>query len=465
MKNNNLVILSLPFQRLIRSHMSPFVLDILSTDSDVLIVTPFANDSGFVERYGRSNIQMMLPPSEEKLSWFFRKFLVLSSIFRVQGYWYRWKKVLPYFWANRHIQFGENGEDKKLSFGHRLLIDILSPLGYSSKTWRMFDFLHGRHTYRYPELFEVTTNYQKVVFIQAASWGFQDAVMGYWSRTKKWRSILLPYTTDQLLCNGWLYCNFNKVCVQGACENLWANSLYFIPESNIIKLGSIYFRVLRNSLQFLSNFLNLKEKENLVIFYAGVDSVYFPIEEEIQTIMALESMLSQKIKKDVSIIYRPVSLNTDNLKYFDKIKLINNITLQDVSSSSIGLNKYIDENVEHKIQELIYSLNQADIFIMSIFTSLALEAAVVGLPVISYFPLDNKILKNRKSNLLFVNELYNGLNNVPKAQSLEELFTLVSKVIDENDFVDNIISSIMSDWDYQTIDFENTFSSILFSES
>lgn len=465
MKNTNLVILSLPFQRLIRSHLSPIVMDILSANADVLVVTPFANDLGFVERYGRSNIKMMLPPSEEKLSWLLRKFLVLSSVFRVQGYWYRWKKVIPYYWANRYLQYGENGEDKKLSFGLRLLIDLLSPLGFSSKTWRMFDLLHGQLTYRFPELFEVTTNYQKVVFIQAASFGFQDAVMGYWARTKKWRSILLPYTTDQLFCNGWLYCNFNKVCVQGPCENLWANSLHYIPESNIIKLGSIYFRVLRNYLQFSPKFLNLKEKDNIVIFYAGVDSVYFPIEEEIQTIIALESMLSQKIKKDVSIIYRPVSLDTNNLKYFDKIKLINNITLQAVSSSSIGLNKYIDENVEHKIQELVYSLNQADIFIMSTFTSLALEAAVVGLTVISYFPLDNDILKSRKSNLLFVNELFNVLNNVPKAHSLEELFTLISKIIEDEDFAENIVNSIVSDWDYNIIDFENTFSSMLFSES
>ena len=445
--------------------MSPIVLDTLSANADVLVITPFANDSGFVERYSRSNIKMIMPPSDENLSWLFRNFLAISSILRVQGYWYRWKKLIPYFWANRHIQFGENGEDKKLSFAHRWLMDTVALLGYSSKTWRIFDFLHGHHTYRFPELFVVTSNYKKVVFIQAASWGYQDAVLGYWARTKKWRSILLPYTTDQLISNGWLYCNFNKVCVQGACENLWAKSLHCIPESNIIKLGSIYFRVLRNSLEFSSRFLNRKEKDKLVILYAGVDSVYFPIEDEIQTIMALESLLSQKIKKDVSIIYRPVSLNTNNLKYFEKIKLINNITLQAVSSSSIGLNNYIDENVEDKIKELIYSLNQADIIIMSTFTSLALDAAAVGLPVISYFPSDNEILKSRKSNLIFFDKLFNGLNNVPQAQSLEELFALVTKIIEEKDFSDNIVNSIMSDWDYMPIDFENTFSSILFSES
>jgi hypothetical protein len=445
--------------------MSPIVLDILSANADVLVVTPFANDSGFVERYSRSNIKMILPPSVENLSWFHRKFLFISSILRVQGYWYRWKKVIPYYWANRHTQFSENEKDKKRSFEYRWLIDSLALLGFSSRMWRIFDFLHGQHTYRFPELFVVTSNYQKVVFIQAASWGYQDAVLGYWSRTKKWRSILLPYTTDQLMCNGWLYCNFNKVCVQGACENLWANRLHYIPESNIIKLGSIYFRVLRNSLEFSTKFLNRKEKDKLVILYAGVDSVYFPIKDEIQTVMKLESMLSQKIKKDVSIIYRPVSLNTNNLKYFDKIKLINNITLQAVSSTSIGLDDFIDENVEHKINELIYSFNQADILIMSTFTSMALEAAVMGLPVISYFPLDNKILKIRKSNLLFVNKLYNGLNSVPRAQSLDELFRLVSKIIEENDFADNIVNSIVSDWDYMTIDFENTFSSMLFSES
>lgn len=463
MKNNSLVILSLPFQRLIRSHMSTIVLDLLSANADVLVVTPFADDERFVNRFSRSNIKMILPPSEENLSRLFRIFLAISSILRVNGYWYRWKKFIPYLWVNRHIQFSENEKNKKRSCGYRWLIDTLALLGSSSRTWRIFDFLHGQYTYRFPELFVVTSNYQKVVFIQAASWGYQDAVLGYWARTKKWRSILLPYTTDQLISNGWLYCNFNKVCVQGACENLWANRLHYIPESNIIKLGSIYFRVLRNSLEFSSKFLNRKEKDKLVILYAGVHSIYFPIKDEIQTVMKLESMLSQKIKKDVSIIYRPVSLNKNNLKYFDKIKLINNITLQAVSSTSIGLDDYIDENVEDKLKELIYSLNQADIVIMSTFTSLALEAAAIGLPVISYFPSDNKILKARKSNLIFFDKLFNAFNNVPKAQSLEELFTLVSKIIEDKGFAESIVSSVVSDWDYCNADFEETFSSILFS--
>ncbi len=463
MKNNSLVILSIPFQRLIRSHMSTIVLDLLSANADVLVVTPFADKEGFLNRYGRSNIKMLLPPSEDNLSWILRKFLFISSILRVQGYWFRWKKVIPYYWANRHIQFVENEKKKKFSFVYERLIDVLAFFGFSSRTWRSFDFFHGQYTYCFPELFFVTSNYQKVVFIQAASWGYQDAVLGYWARTKKWRSILLPYTTDQLMCNGWLYSNFDKVCVQGVCENLWANSLHFIPKANIIKLGSVYFRVLRNYSIFSSKILKFKEKEKIVIFYAGVDSVYFPIEDEIQTVMKLESMLSQRIKKDLSIIYRPVLINTENLRYFDEIKSSNNITLQQISSTSIGLKDFVDENVEQKINELIYSLNQADILIMSTFTSMALEAAAAGLPVISYFPLDHNILKIRKSNLLFVNELYNGLNSVPKAQSLDELFSLVSRITEDEDFAYNIVNSIVSDWDYCNADFEETFSSILFS--
>jgi hypothetical protein len=59
-------------------------MDILSANADVLVVTPFANDLEFVERYSRANIKMILPPSDEILSWFFRKFLVLSSILLIQ---------------------------------------------------------------------------------------------------------------------------------------------------------------------------------------------------------------------------------------------------------------------------------------------------------------------------------------------------------------------------------------------
>ena len=122
MKVQTLVIISLPFQRLIRSHLMPTVLDALSSKAQVAIVTPFAHDPKFRERYERPSVKILAPPSEENLTWLARKLDSISSILRVRGYWYATRKEIPYYWATRHIQFGENGYDRKKGILHQLII-------------------------------------------------------------------------------------------------------------------------------------------------------------------------------------------------------------------------------------------------------------------------------------------------------------------------------------------------------
>jgi len=431
-------------------------MDILSANADVLVVTPFANDSEFLDRYSRPNIKMILPPSYEKLSWFFRKFLFFSSILRVQGYWYRWKKVIPYYWANRHIQFGENGEDKKLSFGHRLLIDALSPLGYSSKTWRIFDFLHGQHTYRFPELFDVTSNYKKVVFIQAASWGYQDAVLGYWARTKKWRSILLPYTIDQLFCNGWLYCNFNKVCVQGACENLWANSLHYIPESNIIKLGSLNSFTIREFQKANDKRNNENSKGSFKILFAGSTATYFPTESEFYCLDVIIDAINLGEFGDVKITYRPFGHN-------DKIRTtIENrygdctyINIEYANPTIYGLNVF--ENIDYStiMNNYLNSLLPYDLLVMAGATSLCLDCSFLNIPSICIYIDNSGVLEKRNTKLLFNSkEKLIVIECIPTVFSIDllkqELKFLIQSPIER----EKIVKEMQILWDFPNTNFK-----------
>ena len=450
MKKNNLVILSLPFQRLIRSHMSPVVLDILSTDSDLLIVTPFANDSGFVERYGRSNIKMILPPSEEKLFWFFRRLFVISSLLRVQGYWYRRKEVLLYFFSNRHLHFGENGEDKKFSFLLRLRIDVLSLLGYSSRTWRIFDFLHGQRTYRFPELFEVTTNYQKVVFIQAASWGFQDAVMGYWARTKKWRSIMLPYTTDQLFCNGWLYCNFNKVCVQGEYELKVALELHNYTLDSIVNLGSLNAFAMREVLRNKNSSNTLKLELPFQILFAGVTATYFPTESEFYCLDILLDAVNSGKFGNSQITYRPIGHNKEiRAKIENRYGNSNNIKIEYANPSVYGLDKF--ENIDYStlLNDYVTSILPYDLLVMAFGSSLCLDIAYLNKPSISVFIDNSGVLEKRNTNYFFNNkERFHHLECVPTIFTKESLIQLIQLLIESPNEREKIVKGLNLSWDF-----------------
>ncbi len=461
---NCLVILSLPFQRLIRSHLSPVVLDIIATRADLVVVSPFGADLNFVSQYNGKHISHLVAPTHEKLPWLFRKLVAISSILRRQGYWRRVRSHLPYFWANRHVEFGENGNDTVVVFWKRLITEILAWAGSRPWVWSLLDSMIGRWSFHMSELTALANTYDRVTLVQAASWGFQDQALAWCGRKNQWRTVLLPYTTDQLMTNGYLYSDFDVVCVQGEVERRFAEVLHNVPDHKIFNVGSIYMRALEAiglPTQFESVSSDILDNR---IMYAGLVPTYFPADYEIQAVNMLSKLELGDGKKITKFIYRPASLSQEYLASV-KAQLLfpDRVELQTTSSTSLGLESYSPTNSTVDLQNLITNLKNVDVMVTSLTTSLSVEAALLGVPSIAYYPEESAFFCNRNVRLLCNAENRTiGLESIPVASNLQELESLVKQLLNDPVLRKKITDATLREWDYPKLNYQGLLERAVF---
>ena len=91
---------------------------------------------------------------------------------------------------------------------------VLGMVGMLRGAWKVFDRLVGSSLFRCPALARTATSYHEVILVQSACWGMQDRMLAWVARRHKWRTVLVPYTTDQLFCNGDLVSDFDAILVQ-----------------------------------------------------------------------------------------------------------------------------------------------------------------------------------------------------------------------------------------------------------
>jgi hypothetical protein len=450
MPKDNLVILSIPIQRLIRSHLSPLVLGILTKLADVVIVSPFAKQSDFVSQYKDDSISHLLAPTQERLPWLFRKLVAVSGTMRMRGYWCRYRKQLPYYWAIRHICFGENGINTVTSLLNRVVMDIVAWIGLWPRAWVLLDSFIGRWCYHMPELSALVRQYDHVTMIQAASWGFQDQALAWMGRKYQWRTVFVPYTTDQLFIFGYLYSDFDAVCVQGIAERRFAREQHDVPRNRIINLGSTYFRVLERIEPIYKGKVLSSQPHKQKIMYAGLISTYFPTELEIEALNMLSDYFVCEDSKEIAIVYRPATLS----KEFEegvrcKLKFPEFVELQIPSHTSLGLGTYAHTNSISDLRKLLTDLGEIDVLVTSLTTSLTLEAATLGVPTVAYFPYGSVVFESRKFALTLNEESrVIGLESVPVATNLEELASLLCKLLDNPDRCKEIAEATIHEWDY-----------------
>lgn len=463
--SQTLVILSLPFQRLIRSHLSPMVMDVLMSKADVIIITPFANQPLFRKRYERPGVLILAPPIPENLSWLSQKLLAISSILRMHGYWFRLGRDMRYLWSNRHVKFGENGDDHQKGLGSRLVRDALGIMGFSSIVWQVFDSLHGDRTYAFPELQYLTSKYREVVFIQSSSWGFQDALLGYLARSQSWRSIFLPYTTDQLLCNGWLYCNFDTVCAQGNAEERYARTYHKISNQKVVKLGSLNFFSMRQVINKKLMPMEIsKPREVQRLLFAGSIPTYFPTDSEFQCLEFILSQIEAGNLENVSITYRPIG-NSPEIRSLiqQKFNGRKHINIEYASPTIYGLDTYSDCEWEDIIFEHSDKIKGFDLMVMAGMTSLSLDIAVLGTASVSYLGDPSGVLARRKTEFL-LNEHGNliGFEYIPVVRNHVELLEVIKKLLNDPKSREAIVERIISEWDNNTQGIMERLTDVLF---
>jgi hypothetical protein len=453
MKKNKLIIISIPFQRLIRSHMNPLFIDILINNGDVLIVSPFADNAFFQKQYKKQGVEIIKPPSLDDYPKhkYFNILWNITEILRRQGF-YRINKETPYNWATRHKIFGENGNDRQFNFIKKILINILGLVGSLSNSWRVFDTLHGYITYSFKDLHQHTKQYDKVVYISACCWGFQDALLSFWARKKKWHNILIPYSTDQLYSNGWLFCDFNKICIQGESEYKFAKKFHKIEDCKLIKLGSSNAFNIRSIMQSNSIVKTPVSKNSIQILFAGSSPIFFPTESEFKLLEFILANQNKFLIQNIFFTYRPLTLNK-----FEREEIANrfahypNLKIEYANPATFGLNKFEEINYEEIIYNHVRDLIDFDIMTMVGLTSLALDMALFDTPSIALFYDPSGVMEKREAFKNF-NEKgeFIGFECYPIAHSEKDLFNMLLNLIHNPDRRSTIVNEINNAWDYNT---------------
>ncbi len=467
---SRLVIISVPIYRIARVTLSEIVLKHLIKSADVVIVAPFADQKGFQGNFSFSGAQFLnwqIKPINKLLN----LFLGFSEILRRNGYWRRFKNNgLGYYLKNQHTIFGDDGIDIEDKFFKKHIVNILSFIGVWPKAWRVIDNLIGEFIFTFPELEEVTNGYNEVILIQSASWGNQDRVLSYNARKFNWRTVLIPYTTDQLAINGYLMSNFDAVCVQGAFEAEKSKVYHGLSEDKIFKLGSVWFR----HLDFLIGEMNQrglldntekqdKTKNKRTILYAGLATPFFPRSSELKAIDIIIDLIESAELENCHLVYRPVefTLEGQNLmksRYRDKKCL----TLQFPAHSSIGLGDYKEINHAQSLYDHVAQINDCALVVMSWNTTLGMDIAYVS---------DCAVIENRydPTNTL-LKRLYNeqkqlGDYNIPHVSSEKELRDTIKSFVDDRELSRIKGRESIQLWDYENMDFYRTLDLAVFNSN
>ena len=159
----------------------------------------------------------------------------------------------------------------------------------------------------------IAYGFEKVTLIQSASWGFQDRLLGWMARKHKWRTVMMPYTTDQLSINGHLISDFDAVCVQGEMEYYLVSKYHKVLVNQVMKLGSPWARYIEETHFRIKNKVRAKKKKKQII-YSGVGHTYFPIESEFYGLELLLGAIKTGEIVDTEIVYRPIVLTEEKRK-------------------------------------------------------------------------------------------------------------------------------------------------------
>lgn len=446
-KSKNIVLLSIPFQRLIRSHLSSILIRPLRDVADVVVVTPFGDNSAFLAELNKLGLEKVLIQPPGSSTFVSRTLFNVVANMRLRGFWFKHRKKIPYYWAIRHLKAAPDVRPKRFGGFYKIALDVLAIVGQFEKLWIFFDSFVGRWTYNCKELEAITKSYRNVVLVQASSWGYQDAALAWYARKRKWGSILIPYTTDQLYCNGFLFLKYDYVCVQGSAEFFWAKNLFKIPERRIKKIGSTYLKVISEMIESTKANASATRKR---LLYAGLSSAYFPFDVELKLVSALSRHLSEFYGVNWEIVYRPVVQSEYEL---EKVKRsldgLANVVIEFPSATAIGLSTYTETNKDRDLQNLITTLRSVEVLITSLTTSLSIEAALLNVPTIAFYPEDDEMLIKRFTHLQLDSDGYfPGLVGVPVAMNEKQLFATINRLVKDDKARDEVSMCLLRQWDF-----------------
>lgn len=439
--------MSVPLYRVVKVSLSDVVLNSLREISDVLIIAPFAEKPSFQQSFGGKNTFFLKWDRQFSKC----KILILgvSEMMRRLGYYRKFRnKGMLYYMKNQYVKFGLDGKDTKLSWIQCAVYWLLSHIGKHRHAWLIVEkVISGKDWYQFPELVNFSKKYKNITLIQSINWGIQERALARLSMEQNWRKVLLPYMSDQLLTNGYLLNNFDAVCVQGDVEFNQALNYHLIPEKRIYKLGSCWFR-------FLKEFRLPKDQGSPVILYAGISNLYYHSQDEFDCVDAIIDFISLTNKK-YKLIYRPVVFDESlEQKIRKKYEGVAQVQLQWPTNAELGLTIYKEINQKDALYKYVNDMVNCRLFIMSFTVSMSLDVAFLKKCGIIANMIDHSgTLKKRYKELysMFITPLFTGVRIV---SSVHELLYNIQDLLDNPDKGSRETAKLVSLWDYPNSDFK-----------
>lgn len=456
-KHKKLIIISLPFLRLIRVLLGKPVLNVLrNIKADVLIISPFADREEFQEEFALPNMHFwgMDVPDPIPMPW--RILYGISENLRLMGYWHRYADAgMAYYDSNKAFVFGENGNDRKIPFLKRIANSIFGLVGKWCSIWRLFDAFVGGAIFDNKALLTYTQAYDQVTLVQAASWGLQDRLLGWMGRKYTWRTVLVPYTTDQLWCNGYLISDFDMVCVQGPCEYFFAEKFHGIPQRQIKCLGSAWFRNI-DALTGVSQKKMPSNTERFRIMLAGSVAMYFPTESEFGILEWLVDACRTGVLQNTEIIYRPLGENDAIRRVIeDRFSEDAILTIQYSQQICYGLDRYAQSSSsDDELCHYLAQISACDLLVTAGTTTLALDIAYLGIPTIFALVDPSGVLEKRNTRLLLDENLkLRYFEKIPLVLDKENLLSEINRLKSNPEVRQQLADAVVRDWDYNEADF------------
>jgi hypothetical protein len=448
-----LVILSIPFTRIARLLLADGVLEALLTNADVLVVSPHSNAERFRADFGRPGVSFFqFDPNDLYSNRVRAAVYALTELLRMRGFHRRFRKsITGAYWVIRHIIEGWNGVYTRKPWLLRVATSLAGLIGGSwPGAWRAVERVSGGWLFDLAELGSCTLSHDSVTLVQSACFGEQDRFLAFAARRFGFRTVLVPYTTDQLTINGYLMSDFDVVCLQSAWEAEFAGRFHGIRADRIRVIGNLWFRHIDQLIGSIS--VKPRAGDERVILLAGITTRVFPRASEFVAVDTILRAIEMGHLGRARLVYRPVvELEEDHAELIRRYGSHPSIELQIPQASCIGLLQYPERPLKTELQEYVSQLLGVDIVIMCFQTSICLDAAYLGRPVISYCADSSGMLQRPYTLRTLEDDLGRiRASGVPEVHSVDHLVPWIARVLADGDALQREGRLLVDAWDVQS---------------
>lgn len=440
-----LVILSVPFVRIARVVLSELVLGVLRQRCDVVIVAPFADVPAFQRSFGGPDTSFVRwsPRPFRRMA---RALYAASEIMRRYGYYRKLqRRGMAYYVVNERMVFDSGGADTEIRGARALGYRAFGTLGRWRGAWRVAERALGRSWASQPALEALAGRYDAVTLVQSANWGDQDRALARLSRSKRWRRVLVPYTTDQLDVNGYLINEFDAVCVQGSFEAECARGYHAVNDDRVVELGSVWLRHLRRIRDRVWPSQQAAHGAGDMVMYAGASPLYYSRAAELEAVRALAAWLARSHPL-LTLVYRPVEDDPAVRRTIETdMNAHANVAVQWPAATEIGLDTYPDHDHVAALERYALGLKGCRVMVMSNVTSLALDVSAAARCAVISNQYDPTGLLRRRRNDLLQRPWFAAVTFVT---NIDELLRAVDRQLADPSLGRRAADALLSHWDF-----------------